>query len=121
MQNYPGNVRELLNLLEELKFKKGKRKVIRDKDIKELFQDKEMSSEDLEYLIEKIMKGELSRDQLKDLFLYREISREEIRRIIINALNKTERKTYKDLYELLNIPVGEYGKFKAFLHRHKIV
>ncbi len=121
MHNYPGNVRELFNLLEELKYKKGTRKVVREKDIKELFQDKEMSSEDSEYLIEKIMKGELSWYQLKDLFLDREVSREEIRRIIINALNKTERKTYKDLCELLKIPVGEYGKFMAFLHRHKIV
>jgi len=113
--DYPGNVRELLKILNEVR--QRKKKYIKGKDLKEIISNLKISNESDE-LAKKILNGELSWGEIKELFLKREISREVMRKIIKSLLEKTLKRSYKEVAVLLRT---DYGRFMAFLHRHRIL
>ncbi len=121
MYDYPGNVRELLNILNKIKYIERKGGEIKPKEIEALIHQRISGWDKSSSLVEKITRGEFSWKQLKKLFLRRELSRDEMRKIIINSLHKTDNRTYRALCSLLKISSQDYRKFMAFLHRHGII
>ncbi len=113
--DFPGNVRELLKILNEVKQKK--KRLVKVEDLKDILSNLKDCNE-LDELIIKIFTEELTWNEIKKLFLLRELSRERLKKMIKSILEGTSGRTYKEVADLLKT---DYRKFMAFLHRHKII
>ena len=121
--DYPGNVRELLNIMENLLCFSSS-KIISGADVIKHLPALERNPDDLgnESAASEIL-GELSQGKLdfwqgvRDPFIRRDINRDEVRLIISEGL-KSCNGSYKGLIKFFNLPAGEYKKFLSFLEHH---
>lgn len=131
--NFPGNVRELINILKKLQNEAIFEKKIDEEIVKKVMsshislhnsisQTQRVNSEEsVEIAHERMQRGESFWDIVKKPFLERELSKEEVKRIVFKGLERTETGSYKELCKLFNISSHDYKKFISFLHRHKII
>jgi transcriptional regulator with GAF, ATPase, and Fis domain len=118
--DFPGNVRELENILESIgvKVKEINGEVVKDFLSKKALQQKEFESADkLEELIRRMEKGESFWDVVWSPFKKRYLTREDLRRIINRGFERGA-KSYKELSRLFNIEEKDYHKFMALLHKY---
>jgi len=118
--DFPGNVRELENILESIgeKVKEINGEVVKDFLSKKALQQKEFESADkLEELIRRMEKGESFWDVVWSPFKRRCLTREDLRRIINRGFERGA-KSYKELSRLFNIEEKDYHKFMALLHKY---
>jgi DNA-binding NtrC family response regulator/serine/threonine protein kinase/tetratricopeptide (TPR) repeat protein len=121
--DYPGNVRELLNIMENLLCFSSSR-VISGEDVKKHLPASYQNSEILENetvsggILEEVSRGNLNFwEGVKKPFISRDINRAEVRIIISEGLKKCDG-SYKDLLDFFNLQPGEYKKFLSFLEHH---
>ncbi len=125
--DFPGNVRELLNIVEKIIVFAGFKRDIDEEIVRSVISahlsthGSSLQRERTEEALERIEKGESFWDVVKEPFLRREFSKEEVKRIVFKGLEKTEKWTLKELCRLFNISSHEYKKFISFLHRNKIL
>ncbi|HUG44301.1 MAG TPA: sigma-54 dependent transcriptional regulator, partial [Acidobacteriota bacterium] len=122
--SFPGNVRELQNLVESL-FYTASGKVITARDVVERlpvndrvlqgWQGRSRARAMLEELRE--ARADFWVD-VRDAFLDRELSRGDVRELIREGLKLT-RGNYKELLQQLRLPASDYKKFLAFLTNHR--
>ncbi len=121
--DYPGNVRELLNIMENLLFFSPSM-IISGEDVRKHIpaQHRNIESMKCEAATGEIL-GELSRgklnfwDGVRKPFISRDINRAEVRIIISEGLKSCDG-CYKNLLKFFNLQPGEYKKFLSFLEHH---
>ncbi len=121
--DYPGNVRELLNIMENLLCFSSSR-IISEADVTKHIPSLEQNSDDLANksaasdILGEISQGKLDFwEGVRDPFIRRDINRDEVRRIISEGL-KSCNGSYKSLLQLFNLKPGEYKKLLSFLEHH---
>lgn len=125
--DFPGNVRELLNFVEKIMVFAGFKRDINEEIVKSVMsahlsiRGLSLQRDRTVEALEMIRKGESFWDVVKEPFLRREFSKEEVKRIVLKELERTEKGTLKELCRLFNISSHEYKKFISFLHRNKIL
>lgn len=116
--SFPGNVRELQNLLNKAMFEADE-KIINLDDIDRALK---MKKEDrISYFFREFERGKNFWDTVKREFLAKDLNRLEVKEIIRRALSKTEKGSYKEVLKLFNLKEDDYHKFMAFLHKYKII
>ena len=121
--DFPGNVRELLNILENL-LCFSPSEIISAADVRDVIPapggkqpDGKTCSMTLE-IMDRIYREKLDFwEGVRDPFINRDINRNEVRDIISEGL-KSCNGSYKGLLEYFNLPAGEYKKFLSFLEHH---
>ncbi len=120
---YPGNVRELLNILENLLCFSPSKTITRDDVMRFTPVLQQLSSE----IIQGTESGEILKrfstgktnfwDGVRQPFISRDINRGEVRDIVSAGLKKCGG-SYKDLLGIFNLKPAEYKKFLSFLEHH---
>ncbi len=130
--DYPGNVRELENIIEKVVETREGNCEIEEKETKRamslrgFFSEKENISashrkEKIMNCMERMRKGESFWRVVKERFITRELSKEDVKEIVLEGLKETVGKSYRELCHLFHIHENEYKKFVSFLHRHNII
>ncbi len=116
--DFPGNVRELQNILSRI-IVEVEGSVVDESHVKCFLSTKEINR--LEMIIKRIEEGETFWEAVKKPFLDKELNRNEVKEIIRMGMKKTDKGTYKELTEFFNLKEREYHKFMAFLHKYRLI
>jgi two-component system, NtrC family, response regulator HydG len=127
---WPGNVRELRNITEQLVVRRAGRLVVPGDLPREIVAHRPTASTTIAPL------AALARDQILfdrmarggepfwtvvyDPFMARDLTREELRRIVEQGLEVT-RGSYRSMVQLFNIPPTDYRRMLNFLRKHQCV
>ncbi len=117
---FPGNVRELMNLLEVLGMGEGE---VSLEELKETLKQYEIfpgkQDEIVEKIWERIKAGGNFWEMVKKPFLARELNRSQVKEFLKRGLALSGGK-WKALCKLVNLSEEEYHKFMALLHKYKL-
>ncbi len=121
--NFPGNVRELQNILHRAIQRASETGVIDETILADELQEKSQpTSEKIGELLKKMTEDKISFwEAVKKPFLAKDLNRQEVREIIRRGLGETPSGRYKELCRLFNLGESEYHNFMAFLHKHKLI
>lgn len=131
---WPGNVRELRNVAERLVLKAGGTDRIRPSDLPaDIFQGRArptavatepsatstpaLSHQVEELTVRMLRDGESFWSTVYPLFMARDLTRAELRRIVQTGLESTNG-NYRLLVQLFNMPIEDYKRFLGFLRKH---
>jgi DNA-binding NtrC family response regulator len=121
--HWPGNMRELITVLKRAAILLES--PITGDNIKEIIYGSgyKKSHADGERWLEEIRddlkKGRSFWEVVKQPFLNRDLNRQQVKKIITEALAKTNG-NYKDTLKILNIDEDDYVKFMKFLYRNEL-
>ncbi len=122
--SFPGNVRELQNLVESL-FCTSQGDVITARDVVERLPVNDRQEQGWQgrssarAMLDELREGRADFwVDVRDAFLERDVSRGDVRELIREGLRLT-RGNYKDLLQQMRLPARDYKKFLAFLTNHR--
>ena len=125
---WPGNIRELKNVVERMVLKAGTRPIAFGDLPAEVLRGMSLPRTEAGIIPPRTTRG----DELADLmlkgqesfwsavypqFMSRDITRTDLRRVIQIGLERTSGK-YRSLVQLFNMPVEDYKRFLSFLRKH---
>ena len=125
---WPGNIRELKNVIERMVLKAGNRPIVFGDLPGEILRGVTLPRTDAGAIPTRATRG----DELADLmlksqesfwsavypqFMSRDITRTDLRRVIQIGLERTSG-NYRSLVQLFNMPVEDYKRFLSFLRKH---
>jgi transcriptional regulator with PAS, ATPase and Fis domain len=121
--HWPGNVRELFGVIERagIEFDSP----ISGKDLQSVIKNsigedtKTTENQVTEQIWAQLKKGESFWDVVRKPFITRDISRNDVKRIVYKGLDEVGDK-YKNLLKIFNIPDDEYRKFIKFLYKNRL-
>lgn len=116
--DFPGNVRELQNVLNRIMVETEGR--ITSRDItREFTTPRKTGGDRLSEIFKAMEEGATFWDVVKKPYLARELNRNEVRMIIEKGLERV--KSYKELCRIFNIPQEDYHRFMTFLHKQGLI
>jgi len=129
--SWPGNVRELRNVVERLIVRRSGQPVTPE-DLSQVYPQDEWSPQPetaekqvspvsvADQLFDRMVRdGESFWSVVYPLFLVRDLTRENVRELVIKGLRHT-RGSYKILVQLFNMKENDYRRFLTFLRKHQL-
>jgi transcriptional regulator with GAF, ATPase, and Fis domain len=125
---WPGNIRELKNVVERMILKAGSRPITYSHLPPEILRGSSTSSPDNGHAVPRSTRGDELAEQMLNgresfwsavypLFMSRDITRSDLRRVVQIGLERTSG-NYRSLVQLFNMPVEDYKRFLSFLRKH---
>ncbi len=120
--SFPGNCRQLINLLRRLGSRRGPLQIGAgevEEELGEFPQVFMLRSDEIDALWRRIEEGGNFWEVVKKPFLSRDLNRAQVKEFLRRGLVKAGGK-WKRLCEIINLPPEEYHKFMTFLHDYKL-